>query len=128
MGSTGVANTIDLSTGRGFKYALDGIWKLPFGQALYVVCAGVAIVAIVALLLKKMTAKQTGIYVGVAAALCLLYQIPAVANIFSMVNVPMVTFLIVGLLCLFKCYPVCVNLYLQAFCLFAVLVKAILFL
>ena len=102
MGSTGVANTIDLSTGRGFKYALDGIWKLPFGQALYVVCAGVAIVAIVALLLKKMTAKQTGIYVGVAAALCLLYQIPVVANIFSMVNVPMVTFLIVGLLCLFN--------------------------
>ena len=102
MGSTGVANTIDLSTGRGFKYALDGIWKLPFGQALYVVCAGVAIVAIVALLLKKMTAKQTGIYVGVAAALCLLYKIPAVANIFSMVNVPMVTFLIVGLLCLFN--------------------------
>ncbi len=102
MGSTGVANTIDLSTGRGFKYALDGIWKLPFGQALYVVCAGVAIVAIVALLLKKMSAKQTGVYVGVSAVLCLLYQIPAVANVFSMVNVPMVTFMIVGLLCLFN--------------------------
>ena len=102
MGSTGVANTIDLSTDRGFKYALDGMWKLPFGQALYIVCAAVAIVAIVALLLKKMTAKQTGIYVGVAAVLCLLYQIPAVAAIFAMVNVPMVTFLIVGLLCLFN--------------------------
>ncbi len=102
MGSTGVANTIDLSTGRGFKYALDGIWKLPFGQALYIVCAAVAIVAIVALLLKKMTAKQTGIYVGAAAVLCLLYQIPAVAAIFAMVNVPMVTFMIVGLLCLFN--------------------------
>ena len=102
MGSTGVANTIDLSTSRGFKYALDGMWKLPFGQALYIVCAAVAIVAIVALLLKKMTAKQTGIYVGVAAVLCLLYQIPAVAAIFAMVNVPMVTFLIVGLLCLFN--------------------------
>ncbi len=102
MGSTGVANTIDLSTDRGFKYALDGIWKLPFGQALYIVCAAVAIVAVVALLLKKMTAKQCGVYVGVAAALCLVYQIPAVANIFSMVNVPMVTFMIVGLLCLFN--------------------------
>ena len=78
------------------------MWKLPFGQALYIVCAAVAIVAIVALLLKKMTAKQTGIYVGVAAVLCLLYQIPAVAAIFAMVNVPMVTFLIVGLLCLFN--------------------------
>jgi len=102
MGSTGVANTIDLSTGRGFKYALDGMWKLPFGQALYIVCAAVAIVAVVAFMIKKMTAKQTGIYVGVAAALCLLYQIPAVANVFSMVNVPMVTFMIVGLLCLFN--------------------------
>ncbi|MBR5288731.1 MAG: ABC transporter permease [Clostridia bacterium] len=102
MGSTGVANTIDLSTGRGFKYALDGMWKLPFGQALYVVCGAVAVVAIIALLLKKMTAKQTGVYVGVAAVLCLLYQIPAVAAIFAMVNVPMVTFMIVGLLCLFN--------------------------
>ena len=102
MGSTGVANTIDLSTDRGFKYALDGIWKAPFGQALYVVCAAVALVAILALVLKKMSAKKAGVYVGVAAALCLLYQIPAVANIFSMVNIPMVTFLIVGLLCLFN--------------------------
>ena len=102
MGSTGVANTIDLSTSRGFKYALDGIWKIPFGEALYVVCAAVALVAIAALALKKLSAKKAGTYVGAAAALCLLYQIPAVASIFSMVNVPMVTFLIVGLLCLFN--------------------------
>ena len=102
MGSTGVANTIDLSTGRGFKYALDGIWKLPFGQALYVVCAAVAVVAVVMLLLKKLSAKKCGVYVVASAVLCLLYQIPAVANIFSMVNVPMVTFMIVGLLCLFN--------------------------
>ena len=102
MGSTGVANTIDLSTDRGFKYALDGIWKLPFGQALYVVCAAVAVVAVVGILLKKMSAKKGGTYIGAAAALCLIYQIPAVANIFSMVNVPMVTFMVVGVLCLFN--------------------------
>ena len=102
MGSTGVANTIDLSTSRGFKYALDGMWKLPFGEALYVVCAGVAVVSIVLMLLKKMNAKKGAAMVAGCAAACALYQIPFVSNIFSMVNVPMVTFGVVALLCLFN--------------------------
>ena len=38
----------------------------------------------------------------ILAAACLLYQIPAVASLFSMVTVPMITFLVVGLLCLFN--------------------------
>ena len=39
-GSTGVANTIDLTygSGGGIKYALDGLWKLSFGPA----CTSVA--------------------------------------------------------------------------------------
>ncbi|MCI5484733.1 MAG: hypothetical protein MR426_06695, partial [Clostridiales bacterium] len=37
-GSTGVANTIDLSTERGFKYSLDGLWRVDFGTGLYVFC------------------------------------------------------------------------------------------
>ena len=102
MGSTGVANTIDLSTDRGFKYALDGLWRLPFGQALYIVCGAVIIVALAMLLLKKVTARGFAVTAGVAAALCVLYQIPFVAELFSLVNVPMVTFLIVGVLCLFN--------------------------
>ena len=51
-GSTGVANTIDLSTERGFKYALDGLWKVPFGTGLYVFCAIFVAYAIVKFLLK----------------------------------------------------------------------------
>ncbi len=103
-GSTGVANTIDLTggAGGGIKYALDGIWKTDFGTALYVVCGIVAVVMIAGLLLKKITAKKAGVTIGAAAVLCLLYQIPAVANLFSMVKVPMITFLVVGLLCLFN--------------------------
>ena len=48
-GSTGVANTIDLTSGSGggIKYALDNIWRTDFGTALYVVCGGVAVIAIV---------------------------------------------------------------------------------
>ena len=101
-GSTGVANTIDLSTERGFKYALDGLWKVPFGTGLYITCGAVAVVAVVMLLLKKMSKKKAIITVGIAAASCLLYQIPFVASLFSMVQVPMVTFMVVGLLCLFN--------------------------
>ena len=92
-GSTGVANTIDLSTDRGFKYALDNIWKLPFDKALYVVCAAIVLIAVVMLLLKKANKKSVIVAVAGSVAAVLLYQIPAVANLFSMVNVPMFTFL-----------------------------------
>ncbi len=101
-GSTGVANTIDLSTERGFQYALDGLWKVPFGTGLYVTCAAVAVMTLALLLLKKMSRKKAAVTLGIAAAACLLYQIPLVASLFSMVQVPMVTFMVVGLLCLFN--------------------------
>ena len=101
-GSTGVANTIDLSTERGFKYALDGIWNVPFGTGLYVFCALFVVYAVVKLLLKKSTKKQCLTTVGICAGACILYQIPFIANIFSMVKVPMVTFFVIALLCLFN--------------------------
>ena len=101
-GSTGVANTIDLSTDRGFKYALDGLWRVDFGTGLYILCGVLALVAIVNFLRKKNELKKTGMVVGICAALCLVYQIPAVSNLFSMVTIPMVTFLLVGLLCVFN--------------------------
>ncbi|MBR3905663.1 MAG: ABC transporter permease [Clostridia bacterium] len=103
-GSTGVANTIDLNSGAGggIKYALDGIWRTDFGTTLYVLCGIVAMALIVGLLLKKVEKKKAIIGVGTAAVLCGLYQIPAVADLFSMVKVPMITFIVVGILCLFN--------------------------
>ena len=103
-GSTGVANTIDLTSGSGggIKYALDGIWKTDFGTALYVVCAAIAVIVVVMLVMKKIQTRKGAIMLGTAAACCLLYQIPAVAQMFSMVKVPMITFGVVGLLCLFN--------------------------
>ena len=58
-GSTGVANTIDLSTDRGFKYALDGIWNVPFGTGLYIFCGLFVVYAVAKLLLKKSDKKKT---------------------------------------------------------------------
>lgn len=101
-GSTGVANTIDLSTDRGFKYALDGLWKISFVDGLYIACGVIAAVLLVLLLLKKADKRRTLINIGVMAASCLLVTIPAVASLFSMVQVPMVTFIVVGVLCLFN--------------------------
>ena len=52
--------------------------------------------------MKKIKLNKLIITAVAAAAACLLYQIPAVAKLFSMVNIPMVTFMVVGLLCLFN--------------------------
>ena len=101
-GSTGVANTIDLSTERGFKYALDGLWRVDFGTGLYILCGVLAVWAIISFLRKKQDLKKTLITIGCCVAMCAAYLIPAVANLFSMVQIPMVTFMLVGLLCVFN--------------------------
>ena len=101
-GSTGVANTIDLSTDRGFKYALDGLWRVEFGTGLYILCGILLVMAVVNFLLKKKDLKKTVTTVAIYGGLCLVYQIPAVKAIFAMVQIPMATFILVGLLCIFN--------------------------
>ena len=162
-GSTGVANTIDLTSGAGggIKYALDNLWKVDFGTALYVICAALTVILLLALLFQKLppkaskvsgfssvgmalmaylltligkngfipsqlaltlgtiffaasvmltlitalrgiTPRKVFITIGAAAALVLLYQLPFVQDMFSMVKVPMITFAVVGLLCAFN--------------------------
>ena len=107
-GSTGVANTIDLSTERGFKYALDGVWKTSFDRAALIVAAIYIVIKVIELIATKNEAtyperkKKAGIRMAVVAVVAVLAQLPFVKNLFSMVKVPMLTFLIVGLLCLFN--------------------------
>ena len=101
-GSTGVANTIDLSTERGFKYALDGLWRVDFGTGLFILCGVMVLLTLVNFLLKKQNLKKTLKVVGGCVVACAAYMIPAVANLFSMVQIPVVTFLLVGLLCIFN--------------------------
>ena len=101
-GSTGVANTIDLSTERGFKYALDGLWRVPFGTAALILCGLIAIWSLVKLATKKEDKKKALTRTGICAAVAVIAQLPFVTVAFSMVSVPMVTFLIVALLCVFN--------------------------
>ncbi len=101
-GSTGVANTIDLSTERGFKYALDDLWRVDFGTGLYVFCGVYLAIVLLRLLRKRADKDQALRAAAIGIGACLVYQIPAVANLFSMVKVPMATFALVGVLCLFN--------------------------
>ena len=101
-GSTGVANTIDLSTDRGFKYALDGLWRVPFGTAALILCGLIAVWSLVKLVTKKEDKKKALSRTGVCAAVAIIAQLPFMTAAFSMVSVPMVTFLIVALLCVFN--------------------------
>ena len=100
-GSRGISNTLDLKPVK-IMYALDDLWKLKFEPALYVVMAVLAAYAVACFLLKRMPLKKMLIRLGAAAAGCLLIQIPLVMGWFSMVSVPMVTFALVLLLCLFN--------------------------
>ena len=101
-GSTGVANTIDLSNERGFKYALDGLWRVPFGTAALILCGLIAIWSLVKLATKKEDKKKALTRTGICVAVAVIAQLPFVTAAFSMVSVPMVTFLIVALLCVFN--------------------------
>ena len=101
-GSTGVANTIDLSTERGFKYALDGLCRVPFGTAALILCGLIAVWSLVKLATKKEDKKKALTLTGICVAVAIIAQLPFVTAAFSMVSVPMVTFLIVALLCVFN--------------------------
>ncbi len=101
-GSTGVANTIDLSTDRGFKYALDGLLRVSFSTAVLIICGIIAVGAMVLFARTKMEKKKAFTYGGICVAAIVVAQLPFVKNIFSMVTVPMVTFFVVGLLCIFN--------------------------
>ena len=101
-GSTGVANTIDLSTDRGFKYALDGLLRVSFSTAVLIICGIMAVGALVMFAMKKMEKKKAFTYAGICVGAIAMVQLPVVKNLFSMVSVPMVTFFVVVLLCIFN--------------------------
>ena len=102
-GSTGVANTIDLSLQDGIKYALDGIFRPDFGTALYIVCGVLAVFCLILFIRKRLSGMKFGIYLGIMAVCCFAYfQFEAVRAMFALVKVPLVTFAVAGLLCVFN--------------------------
>ena len=98
-GSTGVANTVELKRISG---TLDRIWRADFTTALYILLAILAVYGLIQLVRKSGTKKSAITKIAAAVIAAVAYQIPAVKAIFSTVRIPMVTYVIIGLLCLFN--------------------------
>ena len=102
-GSTGIANTMDLSREGGFAYSLEKLWQLPASQAALVFAAVAAVLLVAGYLVShRRNAKKLAVQLCVIAAAAAVMQLPAMKALFSMVSVPMATFGVVALLCLFN--------------------------
>lgn len=108
VGATGVQNTLNLTGSVGLYKAIDGILQVPFTTVVYLLAGLAAALALVQFARKALSAKKLALLLGVAAALVLLLQIPAVGNVFSgadgrqLIRVPVITWVLIGCLCLFN--------------------------
>ncbi len=102
VGGTGVANTLNLTGSVGLQSALDGLVRVTFAQALFGVSAIVLVGAIVLHLMQKMPLKRMIVWIGIAAVFCAVYAIPAVNLSLKNITIPVVTFGVIALLCLFN--------------------------
>lgn len=103
-GGVGIKNTLDLST--GVKYALDGIWKVPLSTFVMWLLV-IAIIFEIGIVIYTWTQNKSVHKVSVIKAVaCLvgmgLLQIKAVNMAFSYATVPVVTMLVILLLCGFN--------------------------
>lgn len=102
IGATGVSNTLNLTGASGLYMVLDGIWQVTFTQALYGVSALIAVAAALLFALKKMSKKRFITLLSVAAGVSLVYTLPFISAIFANIRIPVATFVLVALLCLFN--------------------------
>ena len=89
-GSTGVANTLDMSGPTGIRKALDNLWSLEFAPALYLFAGLITVVMVILYLRKSATLRRLIVVEAVLAACVIAVQFPAVNEIFFLVRVPVV--------------------------------------
>ena len=109
VGATGIRNTLDLSVKYGFKWALDNVWKIPLKQAVYwsvgILLAAYGIRLLIAALRKKpiQSCIRSLIKAAVIAAILVgIVQLKYITTMFSMTKIPMVSFALVALMCMFN--------------------------
>ena len=101
-GSTGIANTMDLTKG-GIAQTLEKLWQLPVYQAVPVFAAVVAAILLISYARShRKNGKKLGMQLGALAAVSLLMQLQVMKDLFNMVKIPMATFALVGVLCIFN--------------------------
>jgi len=106
VGASGVQNTLNLTGDVGLYKAIDGIWQVPFLTAIRVVAAAIAVVSVIGYLRNKNVKKMvTGL--AIAAVMLVIFFLPSVTAVFDgsrsqVVRVPVVTWILIGALCLFN--------------------------
>lgn len=106
IGATGVKNTLDLTT-NGLAQAIDGIFRIPFLNCVYLLSAAGLVYALVMYLLKKISKKKALVTAACSAVLAGIFCLPGVANCFNgsrseEITVPGVTWILILLLCGFN--------------------------
>lgn len=105
-GGIGVKNTIDLAG--GLKYSIDDLIKVTLLDAFTWFALAVILFSLIKLIvkyrkdIKGKEARGLLIRIGIFAISLGLTYIPSVESLFLSVNIPIVTYLVIGLLCLFN--------------------------
>ncbi|MEM1484570.1 ABC transporter permease [Oscillospiraceae bacterium PP1C4] len=98
----GVRNTIDLTK---MKYALDNIWKMNMFSAIILFAAIFLMLALFKLLVKKDRSRKNFVMMGICVAAILFGFIAGNMPFFKqykmLAQIPMVSFMLIALLCLF---------------------------
>ena len=108
VGATGVQNTLNLTGSVGLYKAVDGILQVPFLTGLYVLCLCAAAFAVIQYTRKKISLRRMAVTVGVVVFFAALTLVPAIGDIFrktdrhNAITVPVITWLLIGFLCLFN--------------------------
>ena len=109
-GATGIKNTLMLMGEADLYTAVDRIWRIPFITAALALCGVMAAAALVRYLLKRTSLKSLIATVCASAVIAGVLFIPAVRAMFdgtisgNPINIPVITWLLVALLCVFNNY------------------------
>jgi simple sugar transport system permease protein len=101
VGATGVRNTLDLTINQ-LQGAVDNVLRVHFSTALYVVSGLIVLGALFLYFTKRMSRKRFITLMALPVLSVAAYLLPFVRPHFANVHVPVVTFILVGLLCLFN--------------------------
>lgn len=105
-GGVGIKNTVDLNG--GIKYALDDLWRLSLYELTYYVALIIGIgfiaVTIYRAVKKKGIVKKHVVMAVLSLGIVFICQIPAIAAVLFFVKVPMISMVILVILCAFNVF------------------------
>lgn len=105
-GGVGIKNTVDLNG--GIKYALDDLWRLSLYELTYYVALiiGIGLIAVTVYraVKKKGIVKKHVVIAVLSLVIVFICQIPSVATVLFFVKVPMISMVILVILCAFNVF------------------------